>query len=548
MCHTKNKYNIQELLPPLIGLAFAILYASYLSKMHYVDGLLWAHNIENLPLDFTWHQHHPIWVPTMLILFKIIKVILPELRSMVFLSLANSVLGGIAVFLLIRIVYRLTKNNLTAILTGLFLGTSWGMMNFCTDSNIYITVLVFMLWIIDVLFRNVTLSRRNAIYATILIIISSLMHQISFFFTLVVLAAIITRSQKKDRFQTSIICTVLYSVVTVSVNYLIFLRTMLLLNNEIIMSFPQWLTAYAAETSWWTIIHNGFIYGMQTLCYTITNSIVHLPGSELLRHAVKFEESMFSSLYLLFYFFMVIFILLEIFQLKKAWRSFNALNHTRLLLLIWFGVYFIFNHFFCAFELHYKLFYITPLLILLSLRLHKLPKKYRLNTSFAVLGIVIVLFTWNLFSGLIPNSKPENNRFLLPVTEIAQHVKKGDFIIFARDEFYIAWLARYYTDADVEIHRNAFNKYAVLNCSNEDLYSRTIEFMDNRYKRIFLTNREYTNFKGSNYCHMSALFLKPPHPWRLLLIPSNVTLKNNVKSGEEIILYEVSLSDASHDN
>ena len=535
------RIQLHILMPFLVGLIFFIIYAFFPTKMHYADGLAWAYNIENFPLAYEFNQHHPIWHPMMHILFHAVKTILPDLRSLAFISFTNAVLGGISVTLLIVLVRRICSNKLAPVLAGLFFGVSWGMMNYCTDSNVYITIIVLMLATMLVILGGEKLTRKGAILATILMIIASLMHQIAFFFTFVVLAAIWIRSPKHERINTTLMGIALYAAFIVPVNYLIYLHSMSIIEGEFEMTFLKWLTAYAGEECWWTVIFHGFLYSEAAFAYTQFNAFMHIPGSELLFVVKPFSKSLLNPFLFIFYAIVILTSLWELRCVLKEKENGRKVHQVRVLLLVWFFIYFIFNQLFCSFELHYKLFTMPPLLALWTLRLTELPQKYKMPIGFASCILVIFLATWNITTGLIPNSKPENNEFFKPVLEMASLVEKGDVIIFAREEFYIAWLARYYTDADVETQRSKFNKFVSDEINLDAIEDQTIEFINNRYNHIYLTEEAFKVSNESDIWYFSGLSFPPPHPWLLAINISSIRKTGEVESDNGLVLHEVIL-------
>ena len=529
------------LLPFLIGALFIVAYALFPTKMHYVDGLAWAYNIENFPLAYEFNQHHPIWLPMMHILFQAVKTLLSDLRSLAFLSFTNAVLGGISVTLLIVLVRRICSNKLAPILAGLFFGVSWGMINFSTGANIYITIIVLLLAAMLVILGGEKLTRKRAILAAILMIIASLMHQITFFFTFVVLTAIWIRSPKHERIYTMLMGIALYAAVVVPVNYLIYLHSMSIIEGEFEMTFLKWLTAYAGEECWWTVIFHGFLYSEAAFAYTQFNAFMHIPGSELLFVVKPFGKTLLNPFFVIFYAIVILTSLWELKCVLKEKEKESKVHQVRVLLLVWFFIYFIFNQLFCSFELHYKLFTMPPLLALWTLRITELPQKYKIPIGFASCILVIFLATWNITTGLIPNTKPENNEFFKPVLEMATLVEKGDVLIFAREEFYPAWLARYYTDADVEIQRSKFNKFAITDKSLTEIEDQTIEFINNRYNHIYLTEKAFEVSNESDIWYFSGLSFPPPHPWLLAIYISSIRKTGEVESDNGLILHEVIL-------
>ena len=525
--------------PVICGLLFAVIYAVFPTKLHYVDGLVWAYNIENFPLSHQFNQHHPIWVPIMHILFYAFKLIIPGLRSLAFLSAFNAILGGISVLLMVKVVERITKNLFYSITAGVIFGSSWVMLNFCTDANIYITIIVIMLITTLVLLSENHLSRKNALIATALVLVASLMHQIAFFFTFVVLAGIIIRSPGRERNTTALICTIMYAAIIIPVNYIIYLHSISLTSGEISMTFPSWLTAYGSGGGWWTFLNQGPGAALKTFTYTYLNAFIHTPRCELLFHARPMNNSIFNIAYPFFYLASVGYLIFEVVLYFRK-RNKTAFKHqARCLLLLWLVIYALFNHLFTPFELHHKLFIILPLIILVILRIEG-SNSFSQTRSRVFLIILVVAFSiWNISTGLIPNAKPANNEFLTPVIDISSIIQKGDLLLYSRDEFYTAWLARYYTDADVETPRVSFNKFANVNKNMVEIHNHTIEFINERYDRIILSEKALADLKILDHWYFAGLSFPPPHPWLLAIYPESVDRVGEIETPNGEIFYLV---------
>jgi len=196
----------------LIGIAFACIYALFPTKMHLSDGVGYAYMLEHFSDGHFMHPHHPLWLPLMQYLYDGAKLIIPDLRSMPFICFINALLGGLSVFVFIQIAHKLSRSRMISILTGLFFGFSWGMMNYSSDSNIYILALFIILLAARIILANDKPTPNDAIKASFLMVLASVIHQITFFFTFVVLVAILLKLPKRERFRYAAICTFFYSI------------------------------------------------------------------------------------------------------------------------------------------------------------------------------------------------------------------------------------------------------------------------------------------------------------------------------------------------
>jgi len=522
-----------------IALVFTILYASFPTKLHYIDGLGFAYDIANFPMSYCFHQHHPLWLPLTQIIFYALKSAVPGLRAIVFLSVLNAVLGGLAIVIIIKLLNRLTQNWYASILAGLFLAACWGMIIDCTDVNIYIFMLVMILITASVLFGKERLTRKNSIIVTLLTLFASLVHQMFIFYTLFVLIGILILSPRYQRKNNVIICVGLYGIMVYLVNYIIYLYSISVVKGEIEISFWGWLTAFGQRSTWWTAIQQGFWSSLEIFNFQQMSLFIHTQGSELMHHADNYDAVYISTASILIHIIIIATIIWEIIRLYQDKEKKLKYRKVRILVLVWFLPLYIFNHLFSAFELHYKVLYLPPLIILWTLSLVDSPSKYHRSIVYAVSLLLVFMLTWNFLTGLLPNTNPNNNKYLVPVLDIAPLVKKGDLIILSDRQGYMSFLARIYTDADAITFKRGFTPFAkkTQNLLKIDRY--TVEFLNSRYDRIFLTDEAFQRLP--EYLCFPERRLPPPHPWLLGMYSTSMGKTNEVKSHTGQVLHEMIL-------
>lgn len=529
----------ESLITIFIGLLFIIIYACFPTKLHYIDGLSFSYDIENFPISYDFHQHHPLWLPMTYLLFHAFKIIIPGLRAIVFLSILNAILGGLSIILLIRLLNRLTDNWYASVLAGLFMGLCWGMMIDCTDANIYIFMLVMVLIIATILFSNERLTRKNSIIATLLTLFACLVHQMFFFYIFVVLTAIWICSPRFQRKNTLIICTGLYGLIIYIANYIIYQQSTSLAKGEIEIGFWQWLTAFGQHPAWWTAIKLGFWGALEVFNFQQMSLFIHTQGSELMHHADNYDAVYISTASILIHIIIIATIIWEIIRLYQDKEKKLKYRKVRILVLVWFLPLYIFNHLFSAFELHYKVLYLPPLIILWTLNLVDSPSKYHRSIVYAVSLLLVFMLTWNFLTGMLPNTNPNNNKYLVPVLDIAPLVKKGDLIILSDRQGYMSFLARIYTDADAITFKRGFTPFAKKNQNLLKIDRYTVEFLKNRYNRILLTDEAFKRLP--EYLCFPERRLPPPHPWLLGMYLTSMEKTNEVKSQTGRVLHEMTL-------
>jgi hypothetical protein len=69
----------------------------------------------------------------------------------------------------------------------------------------------------------------------------------------------------------------------------------------------------------------------------------------------------------------------------------------------------------------------------------------------------------------------------------------------------------------------------------------SIEFINNRYNHIYLTEQAFEVSNESDIWYFSGLSFPPPHPWLLAIYISTIRKTREVESDNGLILHEVIL-------
>ena len=509
MVHQIRKYDISVFISISFCLVFSLVYATFPTKMHFADGLSYAYHMEHFPISDAWRSHHLLWLPAMHILYGAIHYFFPALRAMPFLQFLNAILGGLSVYLLIRFVHSITNNLPAGILAGAFFGFSWGMLNWATDANIYILVIALMLVVINIITGNSFLSHKNALIATLIMIVITSVHQIGFFFSFVILAAILLRSPKETKIKTLIQCALLYSSATFALYYGVYLLIRPTLAGIQKEGFMSWLTTYGHDKGYWTIFAVGFLPAQEMFNRSLFSLFFKVQDDVKAFYDQFYNES-YNILFIYILFYLII--LISVFwELKQILIDKSISNRpVKILLLTWFFPYFIFAHLFNASAVFYKLFFLMPILIIWTIQVLEAPPRERRVWRFLSIAILVAVAGWNISTGLVPNSKPETNPFLRDALKIKPFVHKSDLIIFARQERYLASITRYYTEANAAYilvnFRYAGSEFFSFEKANEE----TLKYFLSKYNRIILSDDAYKS--GYQKWYFSNHFFEPPHP------------------------------------
>ena len=287
--------------PLLIGFIFAVIYAMFPTAMLTADGLYYAWHIENVPIEYSIHPHHLLWLGMMHHLYNLIHAVIPGLSALAFMQFVNAAIGGTCVFLLIRIAKKLSGNNSVAIITGLFFGLSWGMIHFSTDANIYILVLFLILFCADCLFCSKAIEVKRIFVIVLLMISATLLHQVALLFMPAVLLAIWLKSPIRRRLLILTTSILAYIAVVLLVYFIAFRFVANVCLPDSSVDFISWLGAYSEQSQYWTFLSQGIISGQDAFQRSQAFLFIHLQDALSVYFAQEYNESKFHSFIYFFF-------------------------------------------------------------------------------------------------------------------------------------------------------------------------------------------------------------------------------------------------------
>jgi len=518
----KRIYKGIDIIQILIGILFVIVYLSFPTRMHFGDGLYYAFHIEKMPVNQAFHPHHLLWLPIMHYLYSTFHSILPSLRAMVFLQAFNALCGGLSVFLIIRIVSSITKNQIAGIIAGLALGLSWGMLHYAADANVYVPVLTLALFNFALITGSRQLDYGKSLLATIIMVLISSLHQIGFFFSFAILAAIIIRSPKHQRIKAAIQCAIIYVALNVILYGSVFMAIINTISNPFQKNPFTWITAFGRNRDYWSLFSLGFLGAQKSFDRSQFNLFIHIIDQNKAFYEGGYHESaLILILYALVQFIVLVTIFYELYCLIRhkniRWRE------TRIILLTWLIPFYIFNQFFCAFDVGYKLLYLAPLIMIWTFQLLDPSTRFVLIIKKAIPVILFGITIWNFADGVIPDTKPENNPYFRDALEIMPYVDKSDLVLFTEKERYTSAVLRCYSKADsVFVRENPFMiPSEAVNVSS--INQQTIEFLSSRYKRIIVSDALWNSTMDE--WHLPDGHIPPPYP-EIMIVKRSELMSN----------------------
>jgi len=526
------------IIPVLIGFVFAVVYAVFPTAMLTADGLYYAWHIENMPISYSIHPHHLLWLGLMHLLFNAIHLVIPGLSALEFMQFFNASIGGACVCLVIYITMKLHCNLTVAIITGLFFGLSWGMMHFSTDANIYITVLFLILLCSDILFSSTVIDIKKTIAVVIVMILATLLHQVAILFVPALLAAMWLKSPIKTRLSTIAASLLTYTTIVFLVYFAAFQYVAKSAMPDSSVDFISWLGAYGSHSEYWTFLSQGMMPAQEAFQRSQASLFFHFHNALDVYLAQEYSETKIHSvLYFLLNLVIVISIIREIKDIIINRKMPKDIRNVSIVLLSWFLPFFIFNYLYCPHEIHFKLFYLAPLLILWTSQIISISGFNRTFWRIAAPCILVIIAAWNVFTGLVPNSSFENNPYYHDVELLKPHLQKGDLVIYARQERNKASLVRYFTDADAVFFRPKPRHIQDNMLFFFEMHDFTREFLKERYSRILVSSDAWDS-QYPKWFLPEHLFV-PPHPDELGISKFRFILVRQIDVGDGVVLFEV---------
>jgi hypothetical protein len=376
-----------------------VIYASFLTKNYYWDGITFAQTIESadsLNVSLI-HPNHLFYEIFSYILYHLTLAIGIPARALTVLQFANCALGAAAVVVIFNILKRaLGSSHLAAALSILFAFSSmW--WKFTTDADAYIPSILLLL----VSFYLIVPSREpRPLPVGFTHALSMCFHQLAVFFFPVAILGIYFQTRNasdKKRLLPILIYAASAFILTFGAYALCFyLQTGRTSQTDL----TAWLTSHSPE--------NGFVLNIkESLSYSFDGEFKLFLGGRF-----GFLKDMPSAMAA---------ILLSLLAASAAvliWETIQILRHRKqltisalsepskqlvLICILWIGVYLAFLFFWIPKNTFYRMFYLPPLILLIGIALAKIAPQERL--TLALYSLVVTIALANFIFYIYPYSK-----------------------------------------------------------------------------------------------------------------------------------------------
>ena len=368
---------------------FAVVYACFLTRNYYWDGLSFAIDIERTQ---SWRAllnvHHLLYN---LIGYGEYLLLGRSVRALYLMQWTNCLAGGALIWLAYRLLRRLGTPTTNSAACAVIIATAATFWKFTTDADSYILANLFLVA------AYLTLARRS-VGGALLHTFAMMMHQLGALFYPVALALL--WRHHRERFWRAALA---YTAASAGLTLALYRVAYSLATEKPPVTFAGWLTFHAQVP----------------FTFDLAASVRWLAlGTTRLFAGGKFEP--------------VAYVAAPVSLALLVWAAVQITrNRGRLLpvlsewpLLVWAGIYIAFLLIWEPYNTFYRLFYLTPLVALLAVGTRALPARPLALIAAALLG-------WNFAVYIYPNTRVDRNPLLRIALAHRQEWPSGTGIVFA---------------------------------------------------------------------------------------------------------------------
>jgi hypothetical protein len=376
---------------PALAVLFGIVYACFLTRNYYWDGLSFAIEIEHAQ---TWRDlfnvHHLLYN---FIGYGEYLLLGRSVRVLYLMQWTNCVAGAILIWLVYRLLRSFEVPVVNSAAGAALLATAATFWKFTTDADSYILANVFLV----AAFLTIP---RAPLRGALLHVGALMMHQLSALFYPV--ALLLLWRSRKERFRLN---ALLYTTISAGLTLAAYGAAYRFASHRAaVASFPAWLTYHAQVP---------FSF------HPISGAVWVILGTARLFAGGKPEPIALAaaplSLGLAGW---------AIRRITGSRRQFLSVKTARPL-LVWVGVYVGFLLIWEPYNTFYRLFYLTPLVALLAIATRALPAR-------PLAALAAALLCWNFLVYIYPNSRVERNSLLVFALAQQKQWPPGTGIIFSQ--------------------------------------------------------------------------------------------------------------------
>ena len=442
--------NLNKLMIPLkrytpwvLALIFGVLYLLTPTVLYYWDGIVFASMCEEGTPHALIHPHHLLYNLSLDIVYEIIRMHIPSLRSLPFLIWVSSIFGALTIYFSHLIFRTIFNREGLAIATTSFMGFSYTFWHFSTDANAYIISAFFPILAVYLLIsmNDAPKPRFRMVWACLAFCIGMLVHQVVVFFYPVYVFWMIAFKFKDSRikFPPAARAALIFlpAIITITIYFII---GRIFFQFQSLDEYWRWATAYGHQARWWFASENsGFPAFLKAV------SISHLKlmfYPDYIRFGLfKFDNLTYEDIAKKFLAIISILTIFLVF-IRGFIYLLGAIGRRRfyaVLLILWIIPYFAFFTFFTPQFEFYRLYYLLPVMFIFALGLKGFFEKpsyehldlpIQPNTLSGWVFVLLLIFAvYNGVVGIHPQMFESNNPWLMDAKAFAEKAPRGAVMI-----------------------------------------------------------------------------------------------------------------------
>jgi len=517
---------------------FLAVYIAIPTSMYYTDGLDFAFFLQRNEFGPEGiHPHHPLFLPLMRVIYKTVLVLIPNLRSMIFLQVVSSICGAAGIWFFMAILRAWGEKKSSAAIGGFFLGSIFGYWHFSTDASAYIPAFAILLAGMLVIFSSAELSPKRAFSAGLISAVAVLMHQLALFGVITIFYFLFFNPDKKRyplrssfAFTGVLIVAVVLAIIT---SYLVLIRIF----PEIHVEFWEFVTSHAHDRYFWTIANIPARKLLYEMARSHTNLFFHLTPWEWVYFLNSRGDSMGTvAFYRGFTCICAIVVCASIVAHVGKTREKKHLLTTQ---YFWLLIVFCFATAFMTENHFYRIFYLPPLIAIfgefLKLVFSRIKFAIKPVTAIAVCAYFIHVLT----QGILLDYPERANPFYPDADRVDRFSGVGNLVVFPAEDRYRSKYYRYFGKSDcIRItSRIAYLDYWEDIWPNRDAISdQTAEYLSTNYENILITRRSLE--QGELYLLFSTFNLPGEHP-EIMMISEDRLVNTGGLQGNDGYYYQM---------
>jgi hypothetical protein len=424
----------------MISLIVFGIYLILPTREFYWDGVGFALAVETPPVspDSLLFPNHLLYNLMGYAVWKVAAAAGASWRALYVFQALNSLFGAAGVYLVWRIAAELTRSAGISAWSALLFAFAAQWWRFSTDANAYIPSIFFLL----VSFRLMLPGTRSRPFAVGLAHGGAmLLHQLALFFFPVAIAGLLhfhrdqrSKAGKLHRLMTAGKYGATAAAVTVAAYLTAFSLVRPTLDSH---ELWKWITAHAEDAVFWLSPAHSLRYSLRGTMRLFFGGRVNQLHLDVITvaGALAFVSVLALS---------VRFLILTLQRpaangsSPPAPSGFRAWFAGSALMILWILSYFIFLIFWQPQNTFYRLFYLPPLVLLIS----TLPA-WRRRWIQGLALIVGIVCTWNFTTYIYPDSREAANEVLSFAVKRQESWRQGSAILYARSHSDL-WLIQYF--------------------------------------------------------------------------------------------------------